>query len=203
MRASRLVKTNLKNLTCRLVLALAFLSIVITLHAAQETIISKKDADFVFGLTNLEWEKNAPKFFAPGWVVRSSKHETGTGVAAFNPEEWLRNLCSTLYRNDREKPEMVIVGNYFPMGALPPMTDDLKRSMELDAQKDLGAAYHVRINFTKMCQNSGRSINGCLIQRGSKVQHGGWIGLRTRTYAVIGLNIFRSAPATLGQKRFG
>ena len=55
-----------------------------------------------------------------------------------------------MYRNDREKPEMVIVGNYFPMGALPPMTDDLKRSMESDAQKDLGAAYHVRINFSKM-----------------------------------------------------
>ena len=30
------------------------------------------------------------------------------------------------------------------------MTDDLKRSMESDAQKDKGAAYHGRINFSKM-----------------------------------------------------
>jgi hypothetical protein len=29
---------------------------------AQETIISKKDADFVFSLTRPEWEKNARKF---------------------------------------------------------------------------------------------------------------------------------------------
>jgi hypothetical protein len=38
---------------------------------AQETIISKKDADFVFGLTKTQWETASKKFFAPGWVIKS------------------------------------------------------------------------------------------------------------------------------------
>jgi len=147
---SKLVKAILKNLTYPVVLALVFLGIGIELQAAQETIISKKDADFVFGLIRSEWEKNAPKFFAPGWEVRLSKHETGTMVAAFNPANGYGMSVQPMYRNDRDKPEMVIVGNYFPMGALPPMTDDLKRSMESEAKKDLGPTYSVRLTYAKM-----------------------------------------------------
>ena len=143
------VGVNLKKLFYPVLLTFVVL-VIQTELPAQETIISKKDADFVFGLSKPEWEKNAMKFFAPGWVVRASKHDTGTGVAAFNPANGYGMSVQPLYRNDRDKPEMVIVGNYFPMGALPPMTDDLKRSMESDAQKDLGAGYHVRLNYSKM-----------------------------------------------------
>jgi hypothetical protein len=45
---------------------------------------------------------------------------------------------------------VVIVGNYFPLGSLPPMTDELKKDMEVAAQKDLGLTYSVRLNHTKM-----------------------------------------------------
>lgn len=146
---SELVRIKLKNATCPVTLALAFLCIGLELQAAQESIISKKDADFVFGLSELEWEKNAPKFFAPGWDVRLSKHETGTGVAAYNPSNGYGVSVQPIYRNDRDKPEMVIVGNYFPVGALPPMTEDMKRSLESAARKDLGPAYSVRLTYSK------------------------------------------------------
>jgi hypothetical protein len=36
------------------------------------------------------------------------------------------------------------------MGALPPITDDLKRSMESEAKKDLGPTYSVRLTYAKM-----------------------------------------------------
>jgi hypothetical protein len=111
---SKLVKGILKNLTYPVVLALVFLGIGIELQAAQETIISKKDADFVFGLTKSEWEKNAPKFFAPGWEVRLSKHETGTMVVGYDPANGYGMSVQPMYRNDCDKPEMVIVGTISP-----------------------------------------------------------------------------------------
>lgn len=43
---------TIKKLTFSIGVALILLSISGTLQAAQETIVSKKDADFVFSLTN-------------------------------------------------------------------------------------------------------------------------------------------------------
>jgi hypothetical protein len=45
---------------------------------------------------------------------------------------------------------MVIIGNYFPIGALPAMTEDMKRSMEFSARQDLGSTYSVRLKHSKM-----------------------------------------------------
>jgi hypothetical protein len=41
-----------------------------TLLQAQDTIISKKDTDYVFSLTRPQWEADSKKFFAPGWISR-------------------------------------------------------------------------------------------------------------------------------------
>ena len=48
---------------------------------------------------------------------------------------------------------MVVVGNYFPLGLLPPMTDQLKKDMETATQKDLGTGHYVRLIYTKMDKN--------------------------------------------------
>jgi len=117
---------------------------------AQETIISKKDADYVFSLTRPKWEEQSKKFFAPGWIARSAKHETGTQIIGFDPSTGIGLSIQPLYQNDQNPPDLVIVGNYFPIGALPPMTDELKKDMEAAAQKDLGLTYSVRLNYTKV-----------------------------------------------------
>lgn len=117
---------------------------------AQETIISKKDADYVFSLTRPEWEKQSRKFFAPGWIVRSAKHETGSQIIGFDPSTGIGLSIQPFYQNDHNPPDMVVVGNYFPIGTLPPMTDELKKDMEIAAQRDLGPKYSVRLNSTKM-----------------------------------------------------
>jgi len=117
---------------------------------AQETIISKKDADHVFSLTRPEWEKQSKKFFAPGWTVRSAKHETGSQIVGFDPSTGFGLSIQPAYKNDHNPPDLVIVGNYFPIGTLPPMTDELKKDMEVAAQKDLGLTYSVQLNYTKV-----------------------------------------------------
>lgn len=117
---------------------------------AQETIISKKDADHVFSLTRPEWEKDSKNLFAPGWVVRSTKHETGIAVMGFDRSTGFGLSIQPFYRNDHDPPDMVIVGNYFPIGTLPLMTDKLKKDMEVAAQRDLGSTYSLRLNYTRM-----------------------------------------------------
>jgi hypothetical protein len=117
---------------------------------AQEEIISKKDADYVFGLTKPEWERVSIQYFAPGWTMKSVKFDSGSLIIGFDSSTGKGLSIQPLYKNDREPPEMVILGNYFPMDALPPMTDELKRDMEKSAQKDLGPGYLVRLTYTKM-----------------------------------------------------
>jgi hypothetical protein len=117
---------------------------------AQETIISKKDADHVFSLTRPEWEKQSKGFFAPGWTVRSAKHETGSQIMGFDPSTGIGLSVQPFFQDDNNRPDLVIVGNYFPIGTLPPMTDELKKDMEVATQKDLGLTYSVRLNYTKM-----------------------------------------------------
>ena len=117
---------------------------------AQEAIISKKDADYVFSLNRPEWEKHSQKFFAPGWVVKSTKHETGIAVMGFDQSTGVGLSVQPFFQNDHNPPDLVIVGNYFPIGTLPPMTDELKKDMQVAAQKDLGLTYSVRLNYTKM-----------------------------------------------------
>ncbi|MBI4379879.1 MAG: hypothetical protein HY574_01620 [candidate division NC10 bacterium] len=117
---------------------------------AQETIISKKDADYVFSLTRPEWEKDSQKFFVPGWVKKSTKHETGVAVMGFDQSTGFGLSVQPFFQNDDNPPHLVIVGNYFPIRTLPPMTDELKKDMEVAAQKDLGLMYSVRLNYTKM-----------------------------------------------------
>jgi len=117
---------------------------------AQEKIISKKDADYVFSLTKPQWETVSRQFFAPGWTTKSAKFDSGSLIIGFDPSTGKGLSIQPLYQNDRDPPAMVILGNYFPLDALPPMTDELKKDMEASAQKDLGSGYLVRLTYTKM-----------------------------------------------------
>jgi len=138
---------------------------------AQETVLSRKDADFVFSRTKLQWDRDVNNFFAPGRVVRATKHDTGTAVTAVDPITGIAILVQPFYRNDYEPPELVVIANFFPIGVLPPMTEDLRKDMEAAAQKDLAPTYSVRVRYgsteektpptsalsnpwTKCCRNS-------------------------------------------------
>jgi hypothetical protein len=125
---------------------------------AQETIISKKDADFVFNRAKPQWEQDSQRFFAPGQSIRTTKHETGTSIMAMDPSTGITVTVQPFYRNDKEPPDIVIIGNYFPIGVLPPMTDELKKDMEAAAQKDLGPMYSVRLIYSLTGEKEARAL---------------------------------------------
>jgi hypothetical protein len=117
---------------------------------AVEHIISKKDADFVFSLRKHDWETEVKKFFAPGWTIRSFQLDTGMQVAGYDPSTGFGISIQPLYRSSSDDPpEVVIVGSYFPPGAMPPMNEQAQKGMETTAQQDLGAAYHVGLSYER------------------------------------------------------
>jgi hypothetical protein len=117
---------------------------------AQEKIISRKDAEFVFSLTKSQWEVASQKFLAPGWTKQSVKRESGSQIIGFDPSTRIGLSVQPFFENDRDPPQMVVVGNYFPLGVLPPMTDEIKKDMEAATKKDLGPPYTVRLVYSKM-----------------------------------------------------
>ena len=55
-----------------------------------------------------------------------------------------------LYANDTDSPVVVIIGNYFLYGKLPPMTEDLQKDIETAAKSSLGPAYNVKLRCGKI-----------------------------------------------------
>ena len=125
---------------------------------AQDSIIGKKDADFVFSLTRPEWNKSSKRFFAPGWIIRSVEHESSGQVIGFDPSTGMGLSVQSLYANDHDSPLSVIVGNYFPVGILPPMTDEMKREMETAVQKDLEPSYSIRLIYSLIGDKEAQAL---------------------------------------------
>lgn len=124
----------------------------------QETLISRTDADFVFSLTKPEWEKNIKRFFAPGWDFRVMKFETGSMAFGFNPATGVGLSIKPFYQNDSDPPDGVTVSNYFPVGVLQPMTDEMKKDMEAAAQKDLGPTYSVHLIYSSTGEKEAQTF---------------------------------------------
>jgi hypothetical protein len=118
-------------------------------NSAPETLLSKTDADRIFSLTKPEWNQQAKEYVGSGWIV-TSQHDTGAQVAMINPSTGTGLAVHPLFANDHEPPIMVIVSNHFPMGALPPMTDEAKRDIQAAAQKNLGSDYQVKLQHAKL-----------------------------------------------------
>lgn len=119
------------------------------LHA-KETIINKKDADYIFSLTKPQWEVYAQEMVHPdGWEVQLSSHDTGTSVMSYDPKTGIGTSVQPLYMNENSPPDMLVIGSYFPLGTHSEFTDDLKHGIESEAKKDLGSEYKVSVNYTK------------------------------------------------------
>ena len=116
------------------------------------TLISRHDADMIFSLTKPQWENKADQFIAPGWTVRTGKLDKGTLVSMFQAATGMTVSIQPLFRGDDQPPAAVVVGNYYPIGILPPMTDERKKDMEATAQRDLAPDYNVSMSYGKLEQ---------------------------------------------------
>jgi hypothetical protein len=111
-----------------------------------EMLLNKADVDRVFSFNKAQWTQAAPQMIAPGWNVRVYEHESGAQIIGYDPSTGVGLSVMPTFRDETSLPDMVIVGNYLPIGTLPPTTDETRHEMELIAQKEIGAAYSLRLN---------------------------------------------------------
>jgi hypothetical protein len=116
---------------------------------AQESFVSKKDADFIFGLSKAKWEEHAKTYFAPGVAIKSVPHESGSQVIALDPTTGVTLSVQPFFNNDSDPPVRVVIGNYFPLGVLRPVTEEMQKEMRVGAQRDLGEKYTVQLDYSK------------------------------------------------------
>ena len=110
-----------------------------------EILLNKADVDRTFSFNKTQWAEAASQMIAPGWTLRSYEHESGTQVIGYDPSTGIGLSVQPYFKTETSLPEIVIVGNYFPVGMFPPLTDELKLEIELVAQKQLGEAYSLRL----------------------------------------------------------
>ena len=121
-----------------------------SLTESSETIIKKKDADYIFGLTKPEWENYTKIMVHPEeWEVRLAQHDTGTSVMSYDTSTGFGLLVQPLYNDDKSPPDMIIVGSYYPLGTIPSFDDQFIQNIENKSRTDLGPTYSVSANYVK------------------------------------------------------
>jgi hypothetical protein len=116
----------------------------------QERIVSKRDADRIFGLSRSQWEAEARAFVPPrGWNVRLQPATTGTSVIATDPRTGTGLGVQPSFRNAQGPPELLVVSSYYPAGTLRRYSEQMRREMETAAAADLGAAYVAIVAFSE------------------------------------------------------
>jgi len=111
-----------------------------------ERLLNKANVDRTFSFNKAQWSQAAAQMIAPGWTVRVYEHESSAQITGFDPSTGMALSIQPLFKDDARPPDMVIVGNYFPLGLLPPVTDNLKSKMESVARREIGAAYSLCLN---------------------------------------------------------
>jgi len=116
---------------------------------AQERIVSKQDADRIFGLNRSQWEAEARRMVeSQTWKVLPGAGDEGTGVIATDPKTGVGLAVRPSFRDPQGPPETLVVGSYYPSGTFRRFSDQTRREMEAAAGSDLGKAYAVAVAFS-------------------------------------------------------
>jgi hypothetical protein len=117
----------------------------------QERLISRKDADRIFGLRRPLWEAEARQWAAPpGWTVRLVPVPTGTGVVVMDPKTGTGLGVQPLFRNAQGPPDMLVVESYYPAGTFREFSEQTQKDMQAATSLDLGPAYTISVSFNRM-----------------------------------------------------
>jgi hypothetical protein len=131
------------------VVLLALFDVAVGPSAAQERIVSKQDADRIFGLNRLQWEAEARRMVdSQSWKVLPGGSDQGTGIMATDPKTGVGLAVRPSFRDAQGPPETLVVGSYYPSGTFRRFSDQTRREMEAAAGADLGRAYSVAVAFS-------------------------------------------------------
>lgn len=130
-------------------LLLTLLTIAAGSSSGQERLVSKQDADRIFGLTRSQWEAEARRMVeSQSWKVWPGSGEQGTGVMASDPKTGVGLAVRPSFRDPQGPPETLVVGSYYPVGTFRRFSDQTRREMESAAGSDFGSAYSVTVAFS-------------------------------------------------------
>ena len=128
---------------------LGLLAVAVGPSTSQERIVSKQDADRIFGLNRSEWEAEARRMVeSRTWKVWPGPGEQGTGVMATDPKTGVGLAVRPSFRDTQGPPETLVVGSYYPSGTFRRFSDQTRREMEAAAGSDLGSTYSVAVAFS-------------------------------------------------------
>lgn len=131
------------------VVLLGLLAVAVGPSTSQERIVSKQDADRIFGLSRSEWEAEARRMVeSRTWKVWPGPGEQGTGVIATDPKTGVGLAVRPSFRDTQGPPETLVVGSYYPSGTFRRFSDQTRREMEAAAGSDLGSTYSVAVAFS-------------------------------------------------------
>ena len=131
------------------VVVLALLAVALGPSAAQERIVSKQDADRIFGLNRSQWEAEARRMIeSQSWRLLPDASNQGTGVIVTDPKTGVGLAVRPSYRDAQGPPETLVVGSYYPSGTFRRFSDQTRREIEAAAGSDLGKAYSVAVAFS-------------------------------------------------------
>ena len=124
------------------------LAIAVDPSTGQERLVSKRDADRIFGLSRTQWEAEARRMVeSQTWKVWPGSAAEGTGVIATDPKTGVGLAVRPSFK-DPGAPEALVVGSYYPVGTFRRFSDQTRREMESAAGSDLGSAYSVTVAFS-------------------------------------------------------
>jgi hypothetical protein len=130
---------------------LGLLAVAVGPSTSQERIVSKQDADRIFGLNRSEWEAEARRMVeSRTWKVWPGPAEQGTGVIATDPKTGVGLAVRPSFRDTQGPPETLVVGSYYPSGTFRRFSDQTRREMEAAAGSDLGSTYAVAVAFSSL-----------------------------------------------------
>jgi hypothetical protein len=118
--------------------------------ALAENILSKTDADNIFGMRKAEWEKTAPRYAHPNGKVKLKKMDTGVVVAVFDSSTGYGLSIQPIYLDTKSGPSSLIVGSFYPMGTMTSNFSDIQKEVEADSEKDLGPEYKVSAKYVNV-----------------------------------------------------
>ena len=131
------------------IVLLVLLAVAVGPSAGQERIVSKQDADRIFGLTRSQWEAEARRMVdSQTWRVWPGPGDQGTAVIATDPKTGVGLAVRPAFRDGQGPPETLVVGSYYPVGTFRRFSDKTRREMEAAAGSDFGTSYSVAVAFS-------------------------------------------------------
>jgi len=121
----------------------------------QERLVSKQDADRIFGLSRPEWEAEVRRMVdSRTWKLWPGPGDQGTGVMATDPKTGVGLAVRPSFRDGQSPPETLVVGSYYPVGTFRRFSDQTRREVEAVTGSDFGPAYSVSVSFSSTASPS-------------------------------------------------